>query len=301
MHKVHGVITPLITPFNDKLEIDIEALEWLVKYQVKHNVHGVFPNSSTGEFVHLSFNERIRVVERVVDVVDGKCLVLPGISSNYTDESIALGLKFIDIGVDGVIVTTPYYFKLDYDRLKHHFSRIADKLDTKILLYDNPSCTGIDIPLKLYVELVNEYSNIVGVKITHDNFSYTRRVIECVKSVRKDFSVLIGKDDYILPGLMIGCDGFIASLSNVIPRIHVELYNSWCKGDFKKAYSLYRKVLAMVRILDIINSPTLATKLILYILNTPVKPYARPPLVIDVNKYRGAIEDIIRTLNISVD
>ena len=115
--KFYGVISPFITPFKGDLSIDYDAVRWLARYQASKGVHGIFTNSTTGEFVHLKPDEAVKLIETVLEEVGGRVWAIPGISANCTSHSIELGLKFKDMGVDGVIVTPPYFSKISIDGL----------------------------------------------------------------------------------------------------------------------------------------------------------------------------------------
>ncbi|MEM0458042.1 MAG: dihydrodipicolinate synthase family protein [Sulfolobales archaeon] len=298
--KFYGVITPLITPFKEDLSIDLEAVRWLVRYQVSKGVHGIFPNSTTGEFVHLRKEESIDLTRTVIEEVGGKTWVLPGISSNYTDHSIELGLLFKDLGVDGVIITPPFFFKISGGRLKLHFSRVAEKIDIPIIIYNIPAMTGINIPVSLYVELAKEYSNVVGAKITYDSYTYLRELIFEVKNARKDFAILTGLDDLLLPVLMMGGDGGIMALANLAPQIHRAVYDAWLRGEIERAYREYKKLLKLARVYDIATSYPTAVKTALNILGTPVKPYVRPPLTPEPLENEEKIRRILEELEIKI-
>jgi len=246
--KFRGVIVPFVTPFNEDYTIDFEAARWLARYQAERGVHGIFPYSTTGEFVHLKPEEGIELVKVVMEEVGGKVSVIPGMSANCTEHVIEIGLKLKDLGVDGAIVTPPFFFKVKGERLKLHFAKVAEKVDIPIIVYNIPATTGIVIPVELYVELAKEYSNIVGAKVTYDSVAYMRRLIQEVKAVRKDFSVLTGIDDHLLYTLMMGGDGGIMALANVAPQIPVEVYESWARGDLAGAYEAFKRLLRRVRI-----------------------------------------------------
>ncbi len=293
-----GIITPLITPFNEKLEIDFEALRWLAYHQLRGGVHGIFPNSTTGEFVHLEREEAIKLTEALINEVSGKIWVIPGISHNSTDKAIELGSIFKNMGVDGVIVTPPFFFKIDSRKLKLHFSKIAERLDLPIIIYNIPSLTGINVPVELYVELAQEYSNVVGAKVTYDSFSYLRKLIQRIKSVRKDFSVLTGMDDLLLFNLMMGGDGGITALANVTPGLHRSIYDAWADGDLKRAFEENYKLLKLSSIYDVASSFPTAIKTALYVMGTPVKPYARPPLMEEPEDIVNTIKEVLRELGL---
>lgn len=298
--RFYGVITPFITPFKEDLSIDFEAIRWLARYQAERGVHGIFPNSTTGEFVHLKTEESIKITETVLEEVKDKVWVIPGISSNCTEHCIELGKAFMDLGVDGVIVTPPFFFKVSGKRLKLHFSKIAEKIDLPIIVYNIPSTTGINIPVELYEELASEYSNIAGAKITYDNLGYFRRLINRVKSIRRDFAVLTGIDYLLLPVLMMGGDGGIMALANVAPWIHRAVYDAWVKGDIAKAHEENKKLLKLVEIYDIATSFPTSVKTSLKVLGAPVKPYVRPPLTPEPPENEEKIKKVLEELKIKI-
>jgi 4-hydroxy-tetrahydrodipicolinate synthase len=295
----YGVITPLITPFSEDYSIDEEGLRWLVRYLIKKRVHGVFPNSTTGEFVHLTKEEALRITEITLEESGGNIWVIPGISSNYTEHCIELGRAFKDLGVDGVIVTPPYFFKIDHERLKIHFSKILEKIDLPVIIYNIPSATGINISISLYKELSKEYNNLAGAKVTYENFIYLRQLIQMVKSERRDFAVLTGLDEMFLPLLMLGGDGGIMALANVFPEIHRAIYDSYMSGDLLKALEEWRKLLKLVRIYDYTSSYPTAIKSLLYVIGAPIKPIARPPLEMERSDIIKKIEDIVKEMNMT--
>lgn len=296
--RFYGVITPLITPFNRDLSIDFEALEWLVNYHVRSGVNGVFPYSTTGEFVHLTVEEGLKLVEKVVEVVDGRVWVIPGISANCTDHSVELGVKVKDLGVDGAIITPPYFFKVGRDKLKLHFSKVAEKVDLPVIVYNIPSATGINIPVELYVELAEEHENITGAKVTYDSISYLKMLIREVKSVRRDFTVLTGLDYQLLDTLLMGGNGGIMALANVAPKIHVEVFKSWTSGDLKTAHEYFKKLLKLAEIYEVTSSFPTSVKTALKVLGTPVKPYVRPPLTPEPLEIEERVKKILEEVGI---
>jgi len=225
---MQGIIVPMITPFKEDLSIDFEATEWLVERLERGEVDGIFPYSTTGEFVHLSEEEGVSLAEKVIDS-SKRAMILPGISSNSTDTSIRLGRRMKEIGANGVVVTPPFFFKLREEHLILHFSTIADKVDLPIILYNIPALTGNMISVSAVMKLAEEHSNIAGIKVTYDSISYMRNLME-VKSVRRDFSILTGLDDHLFNTLAIGGDGGIVACANIAPELHVSLYRSFRKG-----------------------------------------------------------------------
>ena len=296
--RFYGVIVPFITPFREDLSIDVDAVRWLARYQVEGGVHGIFPNSTTGEFVHLSRDEAILVTRLALEEVGGRVWVIPGVSANYTEDCVLLGRVFKDVGVHGIIATPPFFFKVSGERLKRHFTTILERVDLPLVVYNIPATTGINIPISLYVELAREYSNAVGAKVTYESFTYVRQLIQEVKGVRKDFAVLTGLDDMLLPVLMMGGDGGIMALANAFPQIHRAVYDAYVAGDLAKALETWRRLLKLVRIYDYATSYPTAVKTLLKVLKTPVKPYVRPPLTPESPEVEERVRRVLEELNL---
>ncbi|PUA32525.1 MAG: 4-hydroxy-tetrahydrodipicolinate synthase [Zestosphaera tikiterensis] len=289
-----GIITPLITPFKRSYEIDFNGVEWLIKHLIEGGVHGVFPVSTTGESAHLTFEEKKTIIRKVVDLVDGRVKVLPGVGTTSTLETIELGRFAKDVGVDGVVVITPYFFKLRPEDLKKHYSLIAGSLDLPIMIYHIPSITGANLPVKVVKELALEYSNIAGIKITYDSLTYIKNVIDELKEVRKDFSVFTGMDQHLLVALMMGGDGGVLALSNVFPKLHVSIYEAWLRRDFLKAYELYKDLLELSKAIEVGTSYPASIKACLRLAGAPIEDIVRPPLTEETKETIARIEPLIK-------
>ncbi len=288
-----GVIVPMITPFNEDYSVDFDALAWLTEFLVKNGVNGLFPYSTTGEFVHLRAEEGLKIVEHVLDHVSGGIKVIPGISANTTLDCVDLGRRMEDLGVDGVIATPPFFFKLNERQLFEHFSLMAQKLSLPIIVYNIPSLTGNNIPVPIYEKLAKEYSNIAGAKVTYDSASYLHDLIMTLKQTRKDFSILTGLDNMFLYTLIMGGDGGIMACANFAPQIHVELYNRFQKGNYEKAFELHRKLSKLVKIYSVASSFPSAIKTVYKILGYPIKPISRPPITSEPPDVESKIKRIL--------
>jgi len=284
---VHGVIVPLITPFKQDLSIDYNALEWLLGRLVEAGVHGVFPSSSTGEFVHLDSGEIERLNAFVVEKTGSKVEVYAGVTSNSTEQALKLAGAARDAGADAVVVAPPYYYRPDPETMFRHFSNIAEKADIPVILYNNTGITGISMPIDVILRLIEEHDSVVGVKVTYDSFTYLARLVDEAKARRPGFSVLTGSAYLSLPCLMIGGDGVVAALANAYPRILVRLYDSWSKRNLAEASELYSKILELSRLYTLPGHLGANIKEILYMAGTPVKPFSRPPATPTSDKVLG--------------
>ncbi len=289
-----GIVTPMITPFKRSYEIDFEALEWLTTHLVRGGVHGVFPNSTTGEAPNLTASEKRELIRRVIELVSGRTRVLPGIGGNSTLEVLELGRFVKDLGADGGIIITPYFYKPTPEELKAHYGRIAESLEIPIIIYHFPALTGVTLPIKTVNELALEHSNIVGLKVTYDNLTYLKRLIGEVKGVRKDFSIFSGLDQYLLVNLMLGGDGGVVALSNLTPKLHRSIYDAWLSGDLVKAYSLYARLLTLTELIEIGSSTIAAVKAALSLIGAPVEPVLRPPLSEEGEYFKKVASELLK-------
>lgn len=296
--KFYGVIVPMITPFNDDYSVDFNAIEWLVNMLVSKGVHGIFPYSTTGEFVHLKPEEGVKLVEKVLEFARGKTKIIPGISANTTLISIELGQRMCDLGVDGVIVTPPYFFKLNDAAMYEHFSMIAEKVDLPIIVYNIPAATGNPIPVHIYEKLASEYSNIAGAKITYDSTAYMRNLITTIKPLRKDFAILTGLDDHLLNTLILGGDGGIMACANFAPEIHLNLYKAFNEGKISEAIEWHKKLAQLTQIYNFATSFPSAIKTVFKLLKAPIKPISRPPLLQEPPEIEMKIREILQKVGI---
>jgi len=299
--KYSGIIVPLITPYNEDLEIDIDAYRWLVEYLTKNKVDGIFPNSTVGEFPSLSEDEKYILVKYALEFSSRNTRVIPGISGNNIIKIIERGRRYKDLGVDAVILTPPYYYKLDDEGIKKHYSNIADKLDLDIIIYTIPRYTGNEVSPEIIRELTLEHSNIAGIKATVDSIIYFRRIIQEVKAVRRDFSVFTGLDEFLIPLLIMGGDGGVNALANIVPWMHKGLINYWLNREIEKAIEEYRKIIELRKILDVSSSYQGGIKTALNILGSPVKGFVRPPLKPERDESKEIIRGIINSLKINID
>jgi len=298
--KYSGIIVPLITPYNENLKVDIDAYRWLIEYLTKNKVDGIFPNSTVGEFPSLSEDEKYILVKYALEFSSDDTKVIPGISGNNITKIIERGRRYKDLGVDAVILTPPYYYKLDDEGVKRHYSNIADKLDLDIIIYTIPRYTGNEVSPEIIRELTLEHSNIVGIKATVDSIIYFRKIIQKVKVIRRDFSVLTGLDEILIPLLIMGGDGGVNALANLVPWMHKRLINYWFNQEIKKAIEEYKKIVELRKIFDVSSSYQGGIKTALNILGSPVKGFVRPPLKPEREETIETIREIINSLNISI-
>jgi len=213
-----GTLTALITPF-DGSRVDFDALERVVARQLDAGIHGLVPCGTTGEAATLRREEHLQVVERVVKLVGGRVPVLAGAGSNDTRDAIELTKACEGMGADGTLQVTPYYNRPPQEGLVAHFESIADACDKPIILYNVPSRTGCDM-LPDTVTTLSKHSKIVGIKEATGDLA---RASAIRRTCGDAFTLLSGDDFTILPFMSAGGHGVISVVSNVIPKVIVDL------------------------------------------------------------------------------
>ncbi|MEM3640883.1 MAG: dihydrodipicolinate synthase family protein [Candidatus Bathyarchaeia archaeon] len=178
--KLDGIFVPNVTPFTKEGDIDEEALRACVQFWINSGISGLVPCGSNGEAPYLSREERKKVVETVVDEVNGKVHVIAGTGSTSTWETIQFTKDAKDLGVDGVLIVTPYYFKLSRKEIYEHYRTVLETVDIPVILYSVPKFTGYSLEPLLISQLVSEYKSVVGVKDSGGNIGVITEIIRLV-------------------------------------------------------------------------------------------------------------------------
>ena len=227
-----GTYTALITPFRTDQQVDFEILEKLVERQVKSGVDGIVPVGTTGESPTLRADEHLKVIERTVKIVAGRCKVIAGTGANSTSEAVELTLAAKAFGVDGTLQVTPYYNKPNNNGLVHHFSAIAD-LGVPVVLYNVPGRTSRDIPISVVTELA-QHANIVSIKEAAGSVD---RVSDIIKVC--NLEILSGDDVLAVPMIKSGACGVISVASNIIPLQVCEMIRFALNNEFNRAEDVH--------------------------------------------------------------
>src|SRR5215204_3067221 len=200
-----GAFTALITPFKNG-EVDIEALEGLVEFQIRQGINGLVPCGTTGETPALSESEDRLVVETVVRVAEGRVPVVAGTGSNSTDMAIKYTKMAEKAGADGSLQVAPYYNKPTQEGLFRHFAAIAENTSLPLILYNIPGRTSVTINADTIRRLA-EIPNVVGVKES----TLSMNMASDIRALcGEEFAILSGDDPVTLPLMDLGGGGVIA-------------------------------------------------------------------------------------------
>jgi 4-hydroxy-tetrahydrodipicolinate synthase len=246
-----GVGTALITPFTRAGAVDERAVRRLGRRQIDAGVHFLVPCGTTGENPTLTLDERVRIVEILVEESGAHVPVLAGAGGYDTKEIIHLAEEMQKAGASGLLSVTPYYNKPTQEGLYQHFRAIAESTPLPVVLYNVPSRTGVNIDPPTLVRLAS-IPNIVGVKEASGNIA---QLCEVCHVVPRDFIVLSGDDAVALPLMSIGGRGVISVASNEVPAEMVRMVEAAERGDFLTARSIHDQLLPLMQVNFVESNP----------------------------------------------
>ena len=230
-----GSAVALVTPFTRENTVNYNKLEELVEFHIKNGTDAIVVCGTTGEASTLSDREHIATIKCVIDTVNKRIPVIAGTGGNDTEHSILLSKIAENFGVDGLLIINPYYNKGNKTGIKAHFTKIAQSVDTPIIIYNVPSRTGVNLSPNLIAELSYSEQNIVGVKEASGDMT---QVAEIARLVNDDFAIYSGNGDSTLPLLSLGGVGVISVLANICPKESHDLVYSFLSGDIETSRKL---------------------------------------------------------------
>ena len=245
MFKPEGVYVAMLTPFDENGSINEGELRRIVDFQIEGGVHGLFPISSVGEFIHMSRDEKVRMMEIMVDQNKGRVKITPGVGSSLPAESIFLARKAKEFGCDGVVVAPPYFYQLSQENIETYFETIADAVDIPNILYNIPLFTQ---PLSYdVVKRLARHPNVVGMKDSSGSMVDFMHFMDKIKIAGEDINVLTGREETLFPCLMVGGKGCMTATAGILPEIMVDLYEAWKQQDYAEARVLQESILLVLR------------------------------------------------------
>jgi 4-hydroxy-tetrahydrodipicolinate synthase len=245
-----GTFTALVTPFRNG-EVDVEALEGMVEFQIQHGVSGLVPCGTTGETPAMSEAEDRVVVGTVVRIANGRVPIIAGTGSNSTDMAIKYTKMAQEVGADGSLQVAPYYNKPTQEGLYRHFAAIAESTELPLVLYNIPGRTGVTISAETMARLA-EIPNIVGVK---DSTLSMNMISDVIRLCGEEFDVLSGDDPMTLPLVALGGRGVISVASNVAPGAVSDMVRAVLEGEWERGRELHYELLPLFRALFVETNP----------------------------------------------
>ncbi len=230
--KYKGVVVPMVTPLNEKREIDIEAVARIMEAFARYDISPLLLGT-TGESASFSQEESHKMVKAAIASKSAHQQVYAGLVSNNVAEQAGRGQQYLDLGVDAVVATLPAYYILSADQMKRYFERLAEQLQGPLLMYNIKATTQMSIPLSV-VEEMSHHPHIWGLK---DSERDGERMAETIGRYRQrpDFSFFCGWGAQSADSIRTGADGIVPSTGNIVPEIYQKLYAAAANGEDARA------------------------------------------------------------------
>ncbi len=230
-----GAGVAIVTPFTgEDLKINCGLFEKLIEFQIQNGTDAVIVCGTTGEKSTLTHDEHLEILRTAVKTAAGRLPVIAGTGSNDTRHALEMSNEAEKIGVDGLLLVTPYYNKTSQDGLLKSFSFIEERISTPVILYNVPSRTGVNILPETYKEL-SKLPLINGVKEASGNISQFTKTVSLCGDALNYYS---GNDDQITSFMSLGAKGVISVLSNILPKEVHRICEFALNGDFVKSREL---------------------------------------------------------------
>lgn len=240
----------IITPFNEN-GIDYEKLRELLEWHIKESTDAIIICGTTGEAATMTEQEKKDAIKFTVDVINKRIPVIAGTGGNNTKAAIEMSLYAESVGVDGLLVVTPYYNKTNAEGLIMHFKAINDAVKTPIILYNVPGRTNMNITPETLLKLI-QLNNVIAIKEASGDLSQVAKM----KALCQDkIEIYSGNDDLIIPTLSLGGIGVISVAANIIPKEIHDMCDLYLNGDCFKATKLQLDYLELLNDLFIETNP----------------------------------------------
>ena len=281
----------IITPFNEN-GIDYEKLRELLEWHIKESTDAIIICGTTGEAATMTEQEKKDAIKFTVDVINKRIPVIAGTGGNNTKAAIEMSLYAESVGVDGLLVVTPYYNKTNAEGLIMHFKAINDAVKTPIILYNVPGRTNMNITPETLLKLI-QLNNVIAIKEASGDLSQVAKM----KALCQDkIDIYSGNDDLIIPTLSLGGIGVISVAANIIPKEIHDMCDLYLNGDCFKATKLQLDYLELLNDLFIETNP-IPVKTAMNIMKMTVGEL-RLPLYKMNDKNKKTLENTLKKYNL---
>ena len=283
------ILTAIVTPFKRDGSLDLESFRALAAHLVENGSDGLVVTGSTGESATLTDGERFELYDAALDEVGDRATVVAGTGTYSTQHSVHLTERAHELGVDGVLVVTPYYNKPPVRGIVEHFKAIADVTDRPIVAYNIPGRVVLNLEPEAIAELA-EIPNVTAVKQANDDLEQARRIVEL------GLDLYAGDDDVLLPFLELGGVGGICVHTHMVgPQVR-EMLRLFRAGDVEGARAIDEEIRPSIEILRVVVNP-ISTKCALNLLGHEVGG-VRLPLVEATEDEREVVRGCLERLGL---
>ncbi|MGQ7932593.1 dihydrodipicolinate synthase family protein [Paraburkholderia sp. D1E] len=243
---LHGIVPPVVTPLTEDMQIDAPSLRRVVRHLIDGGVHGLFILGSSSEVVFLDPARRADVIRIAVDEAAGRVPVIAGVIDTTTDRCVQHAKQAHELGVDGLVLTAPFYARTSQTEIIDHFCYVRDAVDLPLIAYDIPVCVNIKLERDT-LHALYERKAIVALKDSSGDDGNMRMVMRDFAS-HPDFAVLTGSEITVDYAMLGGAHGAVPGLANVDPAGYVRLYEAARKGDWVAARAEQQRLIELFEI-----------------------------------------------------
>ena len=240
---IRGTFTVMVTAFDADNGLDLEAQSNFTDWQVQQGINGLIPLGSTGEFLSMSFAEKAKVAECVINSVNGRVPVLVGAGAESTEEVIDNVQMAENLGADGTMIIPPFYSTPTRSEIVKHFERISQNASKPIMLYNNPATANVDLTPDLVAEL-SHLENVDFIKESTMDVTRVRDILEYCEGRMQVFGGIMGYESFLS-----GASGWVAVGSNIMPKEFQQLFTmTYDEQNLDEARKIYTKILPVIRL-----------------------------------------------------
>ena len=246
------VITAMVTPFNNKREIDYDKAEQLTKHLITHGSDAVLVAGTTGEGPTLTHEEEFELLSTVKRAAANKAKVIMNAGSNCTETAVMAAKWAQKENVDAILSVVPYYNKPSQQGMIEHFSAVAESVDLPVIIYNIPGRTGVNMLPETVAALAEKYSNIVAIKQSCGDMDAVTEMKICCPP---DFSIYSGDDSLTLPMMSLGARGVVSVASHLFGSEIKSMIRNYKTGEFLAAVNMHKKLYPAFRKLFMAPNP----------------------------------------------
>jgi len=244
------VVTAMVTPFDDENKINETQLEKLINHLINNGSDALIVSGTTGESATLTKEEKLKLYKKVVEIVENRIPVIAGTGTNNTKESIYLTQKAEELGVNGIMLVTPYYNRPSQKGIYNHFFKVAKATKLPVMLYNVPGRTGIHLEEETVISL-SKVPNITSLK---DASGDLESISSIISNTPDHFTLYSGDDCLTLPILSIGGFGVVSVASHIYGHKIKRMITNYNLGNVTLAAKLHKELLPFMK--EIFHAPS---------------------------------------------
>lgn len=293
MTKFYGTGVAIITPFNNDLSVDHQALSDLVDFNIDNGTDYIVISGTTGESVTISSVEKQQIIDTIVNANKGRVPLVLGVGGNNTAQVIS-EIEATDLSqIDAILSVSPYYSKPQQEGIYQHFKAVSEASPVAIILYNVPGRTSSNMSVGTTLRLARDFQNIIAIKEAGNS---VHQYLELLRDKPEDFLVISGDDDLALGVVLAGGAGVISVLGQAITKEFTTMIRLGLQGKAKEAYAIHFKLMNLTSLIFSENNPA-GVKAVLSALDLS-KPIVRLPLVEASDQLKKEIHSALKTLSL---